>query len=81
MQQKACQFFHQTDKASIVQTPSHSTFCFSTAMKAKSSNVTNVLNIQFWRSFMNIRVGCDAWIGSCMLQFEISHECNMLLLC
>ena len=63
MQQKACQFFLQIDKTSIFQTLSHLTFCFSFAMKAKSISVTNVMNIYLQHSFMNIWVGCDAWVA------------------
>ena len=32
-------------------------------MKAKSSSVKNIMNIQFQCSFMNIWVGCEAWVA------------------
>jgi hypothetical protein len=75
MQQKACQFFLQIDKTSIFLTLSYLTFCFSFAMKAKSSIVTNVINVQLQLSFMNIWVGCGT------LRFKKFHECSMLLVC
>jgi len=56
-------FLSDSKKTSIFQTLSHLTFCFSLAMKAKSSSVTDVINIQLHRSFMNIWVGCDAWVA------------------